>query len=406
VKIKTSQGLPPATEIARPKTAEELLRIAEETAAAERRRRALGGCPADLAAFATGLCALVYHPFREIRERLATADAREITGFDRKGTQAVGFFHGERLWLVFRGSESFPETELFADWGHDLMCPPAGWPARHFGFARAWEKIRDPVLSWVRTQGNGRGLVLSGHSLGGALALMAANDLAPQARIEAVITFGAPRVGTRGWRKRFHSLPIDPDGGKTLGDVTFRICNRGDIVTCVPPLIFVHCGEEISAAALKPQLPGLSTWNAISLASQVDIPGPGVLGRLAYGYAQAKRAWPYAPLNLLLDLIFAIVKTAPEHFMIHYAPAFPERAFPDLWPPTRPPFVWSAGNVALRLAKYLIVALSLGMILGLGYLLYRASPQIALGLLIATVSYALFPLVIPVSANRNEKTSR
>ncbi|ORZ30584.1 Alpha/Beta hydrolase protein [Catenaria anguillulae PL171] len=74
----------------------------------------------------------------------------------------------------------------------------------HRGFTRVYGAVRDQTLAAVRdlTRANpGHRVVFTGHSLGGALATMAAVDVVAssilQARQMGLVTFGAPRVGDR-----------------------------------------------------------------------------------------------------------------------------------------------------------------------------------------------------------------
>jgi triacylglycerol lipase len=82
-------------------------------------------------------------------------------------------------------------------------------------------------------------IYLTGHSLGGALALIASAVLGGTSglgdRIAAVYTFGAPRVGQR----NFSEIVKAPH---------YRVINSGDIVPLVPPnwiLGYVHTGTPV-----------------------------------------------------------------------------------------------------------------------------------------------------------------
>jgi len=107
-------------------------------------------------------------------------------------------------------------------------------------------------------------LVLTGHSLGGALAVLAAHILAAQGfNIHSVYTFGQPRVGDANFAARYNAAlagrvtPCAPpgtttdDGGQgtarpTLGDRTFRIVNANDLVPRLPGWLmgYRHCGQN------------------------------------------------------------------------------------------------------------------------------------------------------------------
>jgi len=71
-------------------------------------------------------------------------------------------------------------------------------------------------------------LILSGHSLGGAIALVAADEITAEkwTPVSAIITFGSSRVGTWPWRSRFHRRESGRLG-KTLREITWRMQNNG-----------------------------------------------------------------------------------------------------------------------------------------------------------------------------------
>ncbi|PKA53323.1 Phospholipase A1-Ibeta2, chloroplastic [Apostasia shenzhenica] len=85
---------------------------------------------------------------------------------------------------------------------------------------RLVEKYRGEELS----------ITITGHSLGGALALLAADELVEEiadAPPIAVVTFGGPRVGNRGFAER-----VEGKGVKVL-----RVVNAHDFVTRVPGVL-------------------------------------------------------------------------------------------------------------------------------------------------------------------------
>jgi hypothetical protein len=74
---------------------------------------------------------------------------------------------------------------------------------------------------------------VAGHSLGGVLAILFADDMRrSNGASPTVYTFGAPRIGDVAFSKSIESSPI------------FRIYNTGDPVTRIPPLCR-HIGRPI-----------------------------------------------------------------------------------------------------------------------------------------------------------------
>ncbi len=94
--------------------------------------------------------------------------------------------------IIFRG------TADIEGWIEDVRCDrvPMGLPHPthtagevHTGFYLDWQSIR----SQVRRAVGSRTVIIAGHSLGGALATLAAVEMHEQ--VEEVVTFGSPRVG-------------------------------------------------------------------------------------------------------------------------------------------------------------------------------------------------------------------
>lgn len=110
----------------------------------------------------------------------------------------------------------------------------------HRGIYNIYNSVRSALLTMIGSQLRpGLELVISGHSLGGALAQLCALELAYYRPI--VYTFGAPMI-------------FNPIGG-ALFDVlvpqAYRVCNIADLVPISPlPImpngqVFVHAGQSI-----------------------------------------------------------------------------------------------------------------------------------------------------------------
>ncbi len=94
----------------------------------------------------------------------------------------------------------------------------------HEGFQNAFNAIWPQIEMLLQT--DARPLFFTGHSLGAALAVLAAEKAHDIGRTPAaVFTFGMPRAGGADFAGRYN--------GK-LGDRTFRLVHGGDIVPCIP----------------------------------------------------------------------------------------------------------------------------------------------------------------------------
>ena len=94
------------------------------------------------------------------------------------------------------------------------------------------QAIVEPLIA------QGKRISLTGHSSGGAMAILAADRLERQfpRAIKRVVTFGQPAAGFRSF-KRHYLLHLR----------TYRICCDLDIITFLPPLpgVFVHVGRSL-----------------------------------------------------------------------------------------------------------------------------------------------------------------
>ncbi len=90
----------------------------------------------------------------------------------------------------------------------------------HAGFSGAFNSVKDEVQQAV-TALSGYSLYITGHSLGGALAIIAAKELESD-HTAACYTFGSPRVGSE-------------EFGEQIKTPVYRIVNAADGVPRVPP---------------------------------------------------------------------------------------------------------------------------------------------------------------------------
>lgn len=129
--------------------------------------------------------------------------------------------------LLFRGTVGMRElwTEMrvgSSEW--------SGGGNIHRGFADVYNDLRMDLydlLEYPRVD------TVAGHSLGGVLAVLFADDMRRSNKVSpTVYTFGAPRIGDAVFSKSIDSSQI------------FRIYNTGDPVTRVPPLCG-HIGRPI-----------------------------------------------------------------------------------------------------------------------------------------------------------------
>lgn len=171
------------------------------------------------------------------RARLAEALGRvgfaDLALFRDPGRSVAAFAavsaDGKTL-LSFRGTQ----PDNFEDLITDLRIGPVVWPESagmvHSGFAIALRALKPQIDEWIaNTSPDLSKLILTGHSLGAAMATLAATIWRP----EWLVTIGSPRVGDAEF------------AGTVLATHSARFVDCCDAVTDVPPelLGYRHVGH-------------------------------------------------------------------------------------------------------------------------------------------------------------------
>jgi len=122
----------------------------------------------------------------------------------------------------------------------------------HEGFEGAAAGVKSRVADAVtKSRQLSLPLVIAGHSLGGAVAALAAERASRDVPVEAVYTFGMPRTGGEQFKTRYDNL---------LGSKTYRLVHGRDLVASIPPSVpavapYRHVGRLLqcdSGAAFEP----------------------------------------------------------------------------------------------------------------------------------------------------------
>jgi hypothetical protein len=129
--------------------------------------------------------------------------------------------------LVFRGTSG-----KLQNWIHNFDAFPSKWPCGgwvHKGFKKIFDEIWDDILTSLLSIR--QPIIYTGHSLGAAMATLAASLKPPR----ALYTFGSPRVGNAAFIHSLKDIRI------------YRVINSRDIVSSTPPSLmtfkFFHAGE-------------------------------------------------------------------------------------------------------------------------------------------------------------------
>jgi len=181
---------------------------------------------------------LVYAEEDFVRPCFQRAGLPEVKYFDGEGTDCFVASNETFIIVAFRGTESRrrPGSQDFqnviADVKADcnIILVDSGYGGRvHKGFNDALNEVWEDLLGYIKSiHSPPRSLWMTGHSLGAALATLAA---ARYGNVQGLYTFGSPRVGDPGFKKHFSVR-------------AYRVVNNNDIVTAVPlPGLYRHVGE-------------------------------------------------------------------------------------------------------------------------------------------------------------------
>lgn len=136
---------------------------------------------------------------------------------------------GGRIYVVFRG------TQTISEWISNTQFAQVDYPyvadggMTHRGFTELYTSIEGAVVASVtaaKAKFPDATILLTGHSLGGALAILAGPDLEERTGYVPVLyNFGAPRVGDPTFSRRFEGLV----------ETSWRTVNTNDPVPDLPP---------------------------------------------------------------------------------------------------------------------------------------------------------------------------
>jgi len=167
---------------------------------------------------------------RACLQRVGFTDLRVFES-SHTGAQCMVAHNDTVVLVIFRGTELGSGRDLLTDanflWGHEV----AGGRV-HRGFKQALDSIWRPLNGYLERVGPSRALWLAGHSLGGALATLAASRLAGGGAgvVQGLMTFGSPRVG-------------DGRFAQAIACPAWRVVNGNDLIARLPPTPYRHVGQ-------------------------------------------------------------------------------------------------------------------------------------------------------------------
>eukprot|EP01059_Diplonema_ambulator_P006955 TRINITY_DN16523_c0_g1_i1.p1 TRINITY_DN16523_c0_g1~~TRINITY_DN16523_c0_g1_i1.p1 ORF type:complete len:1313 (+),score=238.68 TRINITY_DN16523_c0_g1_i1:58-3996(+) len=164
--------------------------------------------------------------------------------------QALICINDDRIAVSFRGTDNIANVRTDCQMMREIypaMIEESSWmrelPRVHRGFMKAFRNIRSEVserLGILLQKNPDHQVCCTGHSLGGALAMLMAYHVKKDLQRDVIVyTFGSPRVGNASFAS-IYNLAV-PD--------TFRVVNQSDVISRMPfafkGLLFKHTGREV-----------------------------------------------------------------------------------------------------------------------------------------------------------------
>lgn len=168
-----------------------------------------------------------------LRQQFLTPEHYPGESFDRAVPIAFVATSGDAIFVVFRGTKTIPEWISDATFTQVPFAPVGGDAKAETGFTVVYDTINAAIIAEVNAlaaSGAYTDLYVTGHSLGAALATLAAPELARTTRFTAPVlyNFASPRTGNPLFAGAVDALPT-----------SWRIANGNDEVPKLPPVVAV-----------------------------------------------------------------------------------------------------------------------------------------------------------------------
>lgn len=205
---------------------------------------------AELALTTAELSRIAYRPVDQAERNLEELGFTNHRHFSGASTQAFLTEDDAHRYLSFRGTESTNHV----DWMRDAQFRPETGVFGtnvHSGFKRALDEVWGEIVPLA----GDKSLVITGHSLGAGLAVLAASrTVAAEGTVDHVYTYGSPRAGLKDFAAAYNDV---------LGSNTYRVINHIDIVTRVPLLVqnYRHVGRRMYFDGTETFHPDAGAWH-------------------------------------------------------------------------------------------------------------------------------------------------
>jgi triacylglycerol lipase len=151
--------------------------------------------------------------------------------FTNDSAQGYGIVMPDYVVIALRGTEPTQAKDMLAD--------IKAWPSEsdtegkvHAGFKAEIDKLYPSIIKWLGKRLTTKKLVITGHSLGAAMATIFASRVNKLDADFVLYTYGCPRTGNKEWGEQFANIEA------------YRFVNNNDIIPQVPILgYYRHVGQ-------------------------------------------------------------------------------------------------------------------------------------------------------------------
>jgi len=211
-----------------------------------------------------------------------------VKWIENKKSDTQGFVatKGKTIYVVWRGSES--KKDFQNDASIDKVPFIEEGEKVHIGFKSSWESVVGDTYDAIDTaienlEGETTDIVVSGHSLGGAVATLYAYSIKkhyPHYNIKAT-TIGSPRVGNKAFKENYDKSGID----------TLRIVHNNDLVTHTPYIGFHHVNYQVRLDTAGNRLQNDKSLKSLWLYLKSLFSGKTIKDHMGDGYMKALENW-------------------------------------------------------------------------------------------------------------------
>ena len=211
-----------------------------------------------------------------------------VKWIENKKSDTQGFVatKGKTIYVVWRGSES--KKDFQNDASIDKVPFIEDGEKVHIGFKYCWESVIGDTYDAIDTAlemlaSETTNIVVSGHSLGGAVATLYAYSIKkhyPHYNVSST-TIGSPRVGNKTFKENYDKSDID----------TLRIVHNNDLVTHTPYIRFYHVNHQVRLDNNGNRLKNDKSLKSFWLYLKAIFSGKNIKDHMGDGYMEAIQNW-------------------------------------------------------------------------------------------------------------------